>query len=288
MRKERIMVKIITDSSPLYTKEEANKLGFKAIPLCINIGDWSFRDLEVDIAEFYKKIADGFVPKSSQPPIGEVICAYEENPNDEIINIAMADGLSGTYQSACAAKNMVDNSDNITVFNSRTLCGPHRYLVDIAVKMSKMGKSKKEILCQIEESSSSAGSFLIPQDFSYLKRGGRLTPLAATFGGLFNLKPIMKQSPDGNQIEKFAVKRTLSDASAFVLNYLKKISIDEKYIIFISHANVLKDALKVKEAVERVFPKIEVQLFDLSPAFITQGGPACIAIQYIKKQATCS
>ncbi len=279
------MIKIITDSSPLYTKEEANKLGFKAIPLCISIGDWDFRDLEVDINAFYEKIASGFVPKSSQPPIGEVISAYEENPNDEIINIAMADGLSGTYQSACSAKTMVKNSENITVFNSKTLCGPHRYIVELAVKMSKMGKSKNEILEQIKKASESAGSFLIPQDFSYLKRGGRLTPLAATFGGLFKLKPIMKQTSDGKQIEKFAVKKTLLAAGDFIINNLKSLCIDDEYIIYISHANVLKDALKLKSVFENAFPKTLIQVFDLSPAFITQGGPECIAIQYVKKHA---
>ncbi len=277
------MVKIITDSSPLYTKEDAQKLGFTAIPLCISIDNWTFRDLEVDTNTFYEKISNGFVPHSSQPPIGEVISAYEENLTDEIINISMADGLSGTYQSACAAKNLVANKDNITVFNSRTLCGPHRYIVDLAVKMSKIGKSKNEILEQIEKTSNSAGSFLIPQDFSYLKRGGRLTPLAATFGGLFNLKPIMKQTPDGKQIERYAVKRTLPTASAFIINNLKKKCVDDKYIIFISHANVLKDAIKIKKSFKDAFPKTEIQLFNLSPAFITQGGPACIAIQYVKK-----
>ncbi len=278
------MVKIITDSSTLYTKKEADKLGFKAIPLCISIDDWNFRDLEVDVNDFYEKIAKGFVPQSSQPPIGEVISAYEEYPNDEIINIAMADGLSGTYQSACAAKKTVSNSDNITVFNSRTLCGPQRYIVDIAVKLSKMEKTKKEILKQIEKLADSVGSFLIPQDFSYLKRGGRLTPLAATFGGLFNLKPIMKQTSDGKQIEKFTVKRTLSTVSNFIIDYMKKKCVDEKYIIYISHANVLKDALKVKADFEIAFPKTEIQLLNLSHAFITQGGPACLAVQYIKKQ----
>ncbi len=279
------MVKIITDSSPLFTKEEAIKLGFKAIPLCISIGDWTFRDLEIDTKDFYQKISEGFVPKSSQPPIGEVISAYEENPNDEIINIAMADGLSGTYQSACSAKTMVGNSDNITVINSKTLCGPHRYIIEQALKMSKMGKSKIEIIELIEKLANSAGSFLLPQDFSYLKRGGRLTPLAATFGGLFNLKPIMKQTPDGKQIEKVTVKRSFSSAISFVINNLKRICIDDKHIIYISHANVLKDAKQAKAAFESAFPKTEIQMFDLSPAFITQGGPACIAIQYIKKQA---
>ncbi len=279
------MVKIITDSSTLYSIEESSKLGFKAIPLSISIGDWDFRDLEVDVNNFYKKIAEGFVPKSSQPPIGDVVDAYEEYPDDEIINITMADGLSGTYQTACSAKTMVENSDNITVFNSRTLCGPHRYIVDQAVKMSKLGESKKAIMEQIEKTANSVVSFLIPQDFSYLKRGGRLTPLAATFGGILNLKPIMKQTPDGKQLDKVSVKRTLSKAVDFIIASIEKLSINENHIIYISHANAIDDANTAKSMFETIFPKAEIQTFNLSPAFITQGGPACLAIQFVEKQA---
>ena len=61
-------------------------------------------------------------------------------PEDEILNIAMAAGLSGTYDSAVAASQMGENTGRITVINSRTLCGPYRYLVENAVKMVKPGK----------------------------------------------------------------------------------------------------------------------------------------------------
>ena len=44
--------------------------------------------------------------------------------DDEIIDITIADGLSGTYHSACTAKDDCPHNDNIHVFNSKTLCGP--------------------------------------------------------------------------------------------------------------------------------------------------------------------
>ena len=88
------------------------------------------------VEDFEGRIEKGEIPRSSQPPIGEVIDAYEQYSDYEIINIAMADGLSGTYQSAYGAKEMVENSDKITVINSKTLCGPHRYLVETAQKMA--------------------------------------------------------------------------------------------------------------------------------------------------------
>lgn len=277
------MVKIITDSSALYTEEEAKELGFTAVPLCISIDDWNLRDLKVDMDKFYGKIKEGFAPKSSQPPIGEVVEAYELFPEDEVINISMADGLSGTYQSACSAKEMVDHNENITVFNSKTLCGPHRYMVENAVAMAKSGKGKEEILAWLQEKADTAASFLMPQDFDFLRRGGRLTPLAATIGGFLRLLPVLKQTDDGMRLDKFAVKRTLSSAVGSIVKHMEKIQLDEKYTVYISHANVLQDAKKAEEIIKKRFPKVEIKMYKLSPAFVTQGGPGCIAIQYIQK-----
>ena len=277
------MVQIITDSSTLYTREEAKKRGFEAIPLCVNIDDFEGRDLHIDMKDFYERIRKGGVPRSSQPPIGEVLEAYEQYSDCEIINIAMADGLSGTYQSACGAREMVENKDNITVINSRTLCGPHRYLVEQAQKMKEEGCSAKEIIAWVEQAIETAESFLIPQDFDFLRRGGRLTPMAATFGSVLKLKPIMTQTPDGNRLDKFGVKRTMKAAVGAVIDHLKKKQIDARHIVYVSHADAIEDAKKAIAQIKEALGDVEVQLLDLGAAFVTQGGPKCVAIQYIKK-----
>ena len=277
------MVRIVTDSSVLYTREEAKKAGFEVMPLCISIGDLEDRDMEVDMDEFYGRIKKGEHPRSSQPPIGEVIDVYEKYAGDEIINIAMADGLSGTYQSACGAKNMVEKADNITVINSTTLCGPHRYMVEKAQKMKEAGHTAKEIIAWLEAATKKHESFLIPQDFDFLRRGGRLTPMAATLGSVLKLKPIMTQTPDGKQLDKFAIKRTMKAAFGTVIDHMKKRAVDGKYIIYVSHARAKEDAEKAVALIKEAFAEAEVRMLDLGAAFVTQGGPQCVAIQYIEK-----
>lgn len=277
------MIRIITDSSTLYTAEEAKALGFDAIPLCVTIADLEGRDLTVDMDVFYGKISEGHNPMSSQPPIGEVVDKYEEYSEDEIINISMADGLSGTYQSACSAKEMVDNNDNITVINSKTLCGPHRYLVEQAQKMKDAGHTKQEIVDWVNDRIEKTESFLIPQDFGFLRRGGRLTPMAATLGSVLKLKPVMTLTEDGKRLDKFAVKRTMSAAVKTVIEHLKEKELGEKHILYVSHARAEKDALHVKELMEKEFEGLEVQILKLGAAFVTQGGPQCVAIQYIER-----
>lgn len=277
------MVQIITDSSPLYHPEEGKKLGFEVVPLCVNIDEFEGRDLLVDMDEFYDRIKKGGIPKSSQPPIGEVYDMYEKYEDSEIINIAMADGLSGTYQSACSAKEMLDDSSNVTVVNSKTLCGPHRYMVEKAQKMKEEGSTAKEILEWLEYIKEKTESFLIPQDFDFLRRGGRLTPVAAALGSVLKLKPIMILTEDGKKLDKFAVKRTMKSAVDAVISHLKTRKLDGRHILYISHADALDDAKKIMAQMKEIFTEVEVQILDLGAAFVTQGGPKCVAIQYIEK-----
>ncbi len=276
------MVRIITDSSCTFTKEEGKEMGIDILSLRVNIGDMEGEDLELDMKEFYERIERGEIPRSSQPSIGEVVEAYEKYPEDEIINIAMADGLSGTYESACGAREMVDNKENITVINTRTLCGPHRYMVEMAVKMKNLGKTKDEIMDWLRKAADSAESFLIPQDFAFLKRGGRLTSMSAALGSVLNLKPIMTQTEDGRRLDKYAVKRNMKKAVKTIIEHMQTKGITDKYILYVSHANALEDAKKVIEQIKETFTNMEIHLLELGAAFVTQGGPQCIAIQYIE------
>ena len=67
------MVKIITDTSALFTVENGIHMGVDVLPLCVSIDDHQYRDLCFDTKLFLDKIKEGHVPSSSQPPIGEVL-----------------------------------------------------------------------------------------------------------------------------------------------------------------------------------------------------------------------
>ena len=277
------MVQIVTDSSVLYTEEEAKAAGFDVVPLCVSVGDMDGRDLQINMEEFYGRIGKGEIPRSSQPPIGDVVEVYEKYQDADVLNICVADGLSGTYHGALSARDMVENRDRITVFNSRTLCGPHRYMVEKAQKMKEEGKGIPEILEWLKSAAEKTESFLIPQDFGFLKRGGRLTPVAAALGSVLKLKPVMRLTEDGTRLDKFFVKRTMSAAVSGIMDHMKKKGIDGRYLLYIVHAADPKEAGAIREMIEAEFKGIQIQMMDLSPVFVAQGGPGCVAIQYIER-----
>lgn len=275
------MVSIVSDTSTLYSAQQAREAGFAVSPLAVTIAGNTYRELDEMTAEqFVEIIAKGHMPASSQPAIGEVMDLYEEYAGEEIINIAMADGLSGTYQSAVAA---AEGAENITVVNTTTLCGPHRYMVEKAVELAKEGKSRQEILTALDAMMATDLSFLMPADFDYLRRGGRLSPLVSLVGKTIQLAPVLTQSEDGGQLVMSAVKRSYKQALAHVSGKLAEHGVGKGWRIYITHAVHQARCDEAKAAMDAAFPEARIECYTLTPAFITQGGPACVAIQVIKE-----
>ena len=276
------MVRIISDTSTLYSTRQAKEAGFAVSPLSVTIAGKSYREFdEISSEQFVDIINQGHMPTSSQPAIGEVSALYEEFAGEQILNIAMAHGLSGTYQSAVAAAELCDNSDDITVLNTRTLCGPHRYMVEKAVEMAKAGATLETLLQWLNERMDSAKSYLIPADFDYLRRGGRLSPLVSHLGKLAGLAPIMTQTDDGTRLTPASIKRGFKHAVKYVVDSLRKQGIGNGWKVYISHAAAQEKAEMALEMLRTVMPCAEYEIIPLSPAFITQGGPKCVAIQYV-------
>lgn len=276
-------MKIITDTGALFTPKEGQEIGVEVLPLNVIVDKKSYKEfVDIQSDEFLEIVKQGHTPSSSQPSVGETMELFEKYPDEELLVINMADGLSGTYQSTLGAKESVDNKDHIHVINSMTLCGPQRYLVEKAVQLRDKGLSIDHIKKEIYKSIASEKSFLIPQDFGFLKRGGRLTPLAATVGGMLKITPIMTTTKDAKRLEKYAMKKTLKSAIKEIIKCFQEMGVNENYKIYVTHAGVLEQAKSVVAQIQEVFENVAIELYELSPAFITQGGPGCIAIQTIK------
>lgn len=277
------MVRIISDTSTLYSTRQAREAGFAVSPLSVTIAGKSYREFdEINSDEFVAIIREGHMPTSSQPAIGEVTALYEEFAGEQILNIAMAQGLSGTYMSAVAAADICDNADDITVVNSRTLCGPHRYLVEKAVQMAQAGASLEELLAWLNQRMDSAKSYLIPADFDYLRRGGRLSSLVSHVGKLAGLAPVMTQTEDGTRLTVASIKRGLKHAVKYCVDALSKRGVGKGWKVYISHAAAPEKADLALELLKAAMPEAAYEIIPLSPAFITQGGPQCMAIQYVE------
>lgn len=276
-------MRIITDTASLFTPEEGQKLGIIVIPACVLIGDRAYKDFEdISSEDFLEVVAAGKTPTSSQPAIGDVLEIFE-NVHEEILHLSLGDGLSGAYQNAVGAKNCLDENTHIHVVDTKTLAGPQHYLVQKALKLKEEKLDILKIKEELQKCIESSISFVIPADFNFLKRSGRLTPIAAKISALIKIVPVMTQTEDKKRITPFVIKRSVKSATEAIIAHLKTLKIDENYIISVCHAGTCEKAKEVLQQLKTQFNNTAIEMFQLSPALITHGGPGCIVIQAIRK-----
>src|ERR1051326_8874966 len=102
-------VRIVTDSTADLTPEEAATLGITVVPLTVFFGDEAFLDgVELDHNGFYRKLQESKeLPRTSQPSpaaFQQVFTQLIDEGADAILSIHLSSKLSGTYQSACTAR----------------------------------------------------------------------------------------------------------------------------------------------------------------------------------------
>lgn len=276
-------MKIIADTPTLYSTEEGKANGLTIIPACTIIGDDVYRDFEdITTEEFLKKVEAGAVPTTSQPSIGDILEVYQ-SCDEEVLALPVGDGLSGTYQNMEGARNMVEHPERIHVMNTKTLAGPQRYLVQKAMKLRDQGIDIEGIKRALKESIESSCSFVIPVDFNFLKRSGRLTSVAAKVGTVLKIVPVLTQTEDMRRITLFTIKRSKKKAVAAIIDHFKSLGVDENFLITISHGGVVGEAKAVMEQFKEHFANTAMELFSLVPSLISHGGPGCVVIQTIRK-----
>lgn len=113
---------IVTDSTSDLSHEYLKQHNIHVVPLSLTIDGKSFVD-QIDITSeaFIQRIEEDADVKTSQPPIRKFIELYEELGKEdvEIFSIHMSSGLSGTYQTALQASDMVDTK--VTVIDSKSI-----------------------------------------------------------------------------------------------------------------------------------------------------------------------
>lgn len=194
------MIRILVDSSSDYTVDEIRQKGLELIPISIAIGEKSYVDgFDMGRDEFYEILqSSSDFPKTSQPSPQAFLDIFEDvkATGDELICIILSSELSGTFQTAQMAKNMV-GYDKIYLIDSRSATYTIKVMADYALQLRSEGKTAPEIVQKIEAVKSRVKVLAALNTLEFLGRGGRISKTAAAIGDLANIKPIITVTVEG-------------------------------------------------------------------------------------------
>ena len=213
-------IKIITDSTLDLPSDIVKEKDIEVLPLLINFGEESYLDgVEINTKEMLDRIErDNILPTTAQVKpnrFEEVVKKYLDE-GYKIVTLVLSSEMSGTYQSACIAKNMLD-TDDIVVIDSRNVTSGLGVLVLKACEFRDNGDNIFEIEEKIKNIIPKVKSSLSFESLENLVRGGRLSKTAGAIGSVLGLRLILEVK-DGQMAvkdkvrgSKKALKKVISD-----------------------------------------------------------------------------
>lgn len=279
------MIRIITDSSSDLSLKRCRELNIDILPLTVNFGDESYRSLiDISHAEFYEKLEEAeTLPTTSQVTPGEFEQIFTEyiEQGDDVIGLFLSSKMSGTYQSALIAKDML-NADNIYLVDSTTVTFAMALLVIEAVKMRDSGElSAAEIAEKLEALAPRIVLYAAIPDLKYLKMGGRLSPTSAFFASILGITPVITIK-DG-LVETAGKARGRQGAFKLIESLIKKDGISSDYEVALGHSNA-PDALDgFEKYLSSLLKKRKIERCNIGSIVGTHAGPGACGIAYIAK-----
>lgn len=280
------MIKIMTDSTSDIDLEYAKKLNIEVVPLKVIFGQKEYKDrVDLQPEQFYDLLASSkSLPSTSQPSPQDYLDVYEKTKEnkDTLIVITLSSVLSGTYQSACIAKELVEY-DDIYVIDSLNATQGLRLIVEKAVQLRNDGLSAKEIVNFIEEYKTRVHIYAYVDTLEYFYKGGRLSKTSATVGTMLKLKPIVGLK-DGT-LDVFSKARGSLKATTKVIDVVKEHGdIDLNEPIAIGYTGDISGLDKFENMLREEFGFHDVFHGYVGPVIGTHAGPGARLIAYVTKK----
>jgi DegV family protein with EDD domain len=276
-------VRVVTDSTADIPMELARALGITIVPLTVFFGDEAYLDgIELDNEGFYRKLqASKELPRTSQPSPASFQEAYTrlvDEGADAILSVHLSSKLSGTYQSACAARDSLPENLRhipIEVIDSKSISvGMSRATIQ-AAEEARQGLGLDEIKAHTLDRLSRSHILAVLDTLEYVKRGGRIGGARAMLGNMLSVKPIVSLK-DG-EVVPVEQPRTRNKAYTRVAQLLAEKGKIEHVSIAESNDEV---GHQLAEVIKTTYTG-DLPIYRLGAVLGTHTGPGTAAIAYV-------
>ena len=275
--------KILTDSTADLPESWTQEHDVQVLGLTIQLDGQTYETVGPDkltSEQLLAKMESGSKPTTSQINVGQFEDVFRQYAQEgtAVLYVAFASALSGTYQSAVMAREMVleDYPEAIiTILDSKAASMGEGLLVMKAVEARAAGQSLEQTTDLLQSLVPRVKTYFLVDDLNHLMRGGRISKAAALMGSLVNIKPIIAVTADGS-LDSVAKVRGKKKAQAEVVGMTLE-TISEPLVV-IAYAGEKEVAENVKEQILASGEVTEVLILPLGPVISTHTGPGTLGL----------
>ena len=280
---------IFTDSSCDLAPEVLADWGVESLSLTFRFNDSEkeYYNGDMNIADFYQKMRDGGVAKTSAVNTQAFKEAFEKILADgkDVLYIGFSSGLSTTCNSAATAAKMLCGDfpeRKIITVDSLAASAGLGLLVKLAVDKREAGEPIEDVASYIEGLKLRLCHWFTVEDLVYLKRGGRVSPTVAFVGNMLGIKPVMHVDDEGHLVPVTKVRGRKTSIAALADKYTE-LADPSLGKIFISHGDCLKDAEYLASLIESKHGvKTEIITY-VGSVIGAHSGPGTLALFFVSR-----
>ncbi|MFH0846655.1 MAG: DegV family protein [Chloroflexota bacterium] len=274
-------VRIVTDSLADITGDLAKELGVTVVPVYVRFGDKVYKDrIEITTDEFYHRLVnDTNWPSTTQPTPNDFLEVYKKlaEETNEILVVNLSAKLSGTFESAQAAKRMMGNTVRIEVIDSKTVVMGLGVIVAAVCKVAKKGARLDELVSKVQKDITRSHAIMCLDTLKYLAKGGRIGKAQGLLGSLLSVKPVL--TVDEGEVAPVTRVRSRQAGMDYLFNFVKGFSkIDE---LAVEYATTPQDADALMQRLGSIFPRERIIKATVSPVIGTYVGPGVISVSVL-------
>jgi hypothetical protein len=275
-------IALVTDSIADLPKKYIDDNQINIIPINLIIDGSNYLDkITITSENFYKLVDEAEeYPTSAQPSMKMVEdkLSFLADHYNSIIVITVSSNLSGTFDTVKTASENIKNGTNISIIDSKLDSGAQGLLVIEAAEKIKKGSTYQEVIDHIKKIRNNFYIYVSVDNFEYMVRGGRVSPLKGKLANLLNLKPIVSLDKDGNGIafaKAFSKRGNTKKIKEIVKEHLNGNGIKRYCIV---HGDGLDRAEQYKNIFTQIIGKEPEYIEDISPVIGLSAGRNSVAI----------
>lgn len=272
------------------SKEHFHKRNIQYVCFHFTLGDREYMDdlgESVPPAELYRRMVAGEVTKTSQVSVAEYEALFEKNLKEgkDILHVTLSTGISGTYNSACVAReNLSERYPNrkIHVVDSLGASSGYGLIMETLADLRDAGMGIDELHQWIESHKLELHHWFFSTDLTFYIRGGRVSKTAGFIGSVMGICPLLNMDNEGRLIprEKIRTKKKVIRKIVEKMEENARDGLDYSGKCFLSQSECMEDAREVAALVEERFPKLDgkVEIFPIGATIGSHTGPGTIAL----------
>lgn len=274
------------DGELWYTRQEELGLDYIKMPFSYG-GEEYYYDLgkNTDFQKFYSAVRGGEVPKTMALNPDEYVEILEKYfaAGQDVLYVSFSHAMSGTFEHLnTALKTLAEKYPDrkCTVFDTKAISLGAGIQMEYAAELKNGGASDEEIIAKLSEFTDRVAVYFVVDDLMHLKRGGRLSGVAAFAGTLLSLKPILTLDERGSLkvFEKISGKRkALRKMADRVVAELT----GTEYSVYIVDADSKDEGDALAEMIKEKRPEAKIVRQIVGPVIGAHCGPGTIGVIFI-------